>query len=105
MLAGMSTSGEYRVDTDEVRALAGAVTAEILRAYNVLQSIRAIPEPDFGSVGGSAAAAIRALRQELERSLETTIERLNAVNMLLIDAARSYAELDASSAYSFREVR
>ncbi len=101
----MSISGEYRVDPNEVRALAGSVTAEILRAYNVLQSIRALPEPDFGSVGGSTAAATRALRQELERSLETTLERLNAVNMLLIEAADSYVQLDARSAYSFREVR
>lgn len=101
----MSTSGEYRVDHDEVRALAGSVTAEILQAYNILQSIRAIPEPNFGSVGGSAAAATRALRQETERTLEITLERLNAVNLLLIDAAKSYAELDARSAHSFREVR
>lgn len=101
----MSTSGEYRADHDEVQALAGSVTAEILRAYNVLQSIRAIPEPDFGSVGGSAAAATRALRQELERSIETTLERLNAVNLKLIETVRSYAELDSRTAYSFREVR
>lgn len=101
----MTTSGEYQVDPDEVRALAGSVTAEILQAYNVLQSIRAIPEPSFGTVGGSAAAATRALRHEMERTLEITLERLNAVNLLLAEAAKSYAELDANAAGSFREVR
>lgn len=101
----MSISGEYRVDPNAIRALAGSVTAEILRAYNVLQSIRSIPEPPFGPVGGSAATATRQLRQEIERSLETTLERLNAVNMLLIQAANSYSDLDDGWARVFREVR
>lgn len=101
----MSSYGEYQIDPGAVRAVAGTITAEILRAYAMLQSIRSMPTPEFGSLGGSAAAATRDLREVLEKSLETTLERLNTVNLLVSRAADAYANLDSSAAYSFRRVR
>jgi hypothetical protein len=101
----MSSNGEYQVDPGAVRAVAGTITAEILRAYTMLQSIRSMAQPEFGPVGGAAAAATRDLREQLERSLETTLERLNTVNLLVSQAADAYSNLDSVAAHSFRRAR
>lgn len=96
------TSHGYRAEPGELRAVAGAVSAEALQALVLQQRLQDLRPPDLGWVGRRMRENSGELSERLAGALEVTLKRLQSLGMRM---ERTAAQIEESDRRSARDTR